>query len=527
MCAAHPHCMTSQLSRRWLVGGTALTAALAACAVTDGEEGASSAESALAEPSVGTGRFAIPAGGGLVPPSTVGQPYGTNVRGLLTFRGNPTRTFYGHGRVPSHPHVLWRFPENGSLCGESTVGNETKTWCGTGWTGQPSMFDREGKTWVVFGAYDKNIHFLDAANGARLREDFATGDIIKGSVTIDADGYPIVYSGSRDNKYRAIAFDVNPPRELFALRHTQVPEPMWNSDWDGSGLVLRDHVFIGGENSWFHVAKLGRGYGADGRVKLDAPALRFAVPAYDRRVVEEELSSRNREHSIEGSPVVIGNTVFFSTSGGLVQGWDVSGVFEGRAPTRTFRMWTGDDTDATLVADEQGMLYVAQEYERGNARSRECGQILKIDPRKAGGEATSVSCDPSDPSSPVVWRYHDTPHANPSGVWGSPALYRDILVVPTHRGDLIGLDRNTGAVRWKKDLGDHLWSSPVIVDGTLIQGTCATGELVAYDVRNTTQDPPELWRLRLDGGCIESTPAVFDGRIIVGTRGGKVYAIGD
>src|SRR4029450_11015780 len=30
-------------------------------------------------------------------PAKVGQPFGTTVNGLLTFRGNPTRTFYGTG----------------------------------------------------------------------------------------------------------------------------------------------------------------------------------------------------------------------------------------------------------------------------------------------------------------------------------------------------------------------------------------------------------------------------------------------
>ena len=29
------------------------------------------------------------------------------------------------------------------------------------------------------------------------------------------------------------------------------------------------------------------------------------------------------------------------------------------------------------------------------------------------------------------------------------------------------------------------------------------------------------------GGCIESTPAVWKGRIYVGARGGRFYAIGD
>jgi PQQ-like domain len=48
----------------------------------------------------------------------------------------------------------------------------------------------------------------------------------------------------------------------------------------------------------------------------------------------------------------------------------------------------------------------------------------------------------------------------------------------------------------------------------------------AYDVRDTRIDPPELWQVPLES-CIESTPAVWGGRLYVGTRGGFVHAIGD
>jgi outer membrane protein assembly factor BamB len=517
-------CIEPSMLRPLLLLAALASVALAAGCSSETESGEET-EDELRQPTVSSNRFELPPGGGISPPSGVGRPYGDKVKGLLTFRGNPTRSFYGHGPVPRAPKKQWAFPKDGQLCAKSTVGNETKTWCGTGWTGQPSMFERDGKTWVVFGAYDKNIHFLDATTGERLRDDFPTNDIIKGSVTIDPDGYPIVYSGSRDDKYRAIAFDTNPPRELYALKHRDVPEPQWNSDWDGAGIVLNNHLFVGGENSWFHVVKLDRST-EGGRVALRG-SLVAAQPAYDNRLLTTELESRKGEASIENSVVVIGNTVFFSNSGGLVQGWDVGGIETGKAPERVFRFWTGDDTDASLVADEEGMLYVGQEYERQNQRSRDCGQIIKINPRKASGAPEATSCDPNDPNSPVVWSYKDLPHANPSGVWGSPALYKDLLVVPTHRGDLIGFDRKTGQVRWKKRLGDHLWSSPVIVDGHLIQGTCSTGELVSFDLSDTTREPVEEWRFKIDGACIESTPAVYNGRIVVGTRGGKVYSVGD
>src|SRR5690606_32682989 len=141
-------------------------------------------------------------------PSKVGQPYGDKVAGLLTFRGNPTRTYYGTGPVPRvTPSKLWRFPKSGGMCAESRDERGVRLWCGSGWTGQPAVFEREGRTWVVFGAYDRKVHFLHAQTGERILSDFPTGDIIKGSVTVDPDGYPLVYTGSRDNYFRIIAID--------------------------------------------------------------------------------------------------------------------------------------------------------------------------------------------------------------------------------------------------------------------------------------------------------------------------------
>ena len=39
--------------------------------------------------------------------------------------------------------------------------------------------------------------------------------------------------------------------------------------------------------------------------------------------------------------------------------------------------------------------------------------------------------------------------------------------------------------------------------------------------------PPELWSLKIDSACIESTPAVWRNWIWVGTRGGAMYGISE
>lgn len=134
-----------------------------------------------------------------VNPASSGRMWSAKVPGSLTFRGNPTRTYYGRGDVPKAPKVRWFYPQQGGMCSSSSAKGETKTWCGSGWTGQPAVFERDGRTWVVFGAYDKAVHFMDGETGEDILPPLPTGDIIKGSVTIDPDGYPLVYTGSRDN----------------------------------------------------------------------------------------------------------------------------------------------------------------------------------------------------------------------------------------------------------------------------------------------------------------------------------------
>lgn len=268
--------------------------------------------------------------------------------------------------------------------------------------------------------------------------------LVKGSVTVDPDGYPLVYTGSRDGFCRVIALDRDPPAELWSLPASAVRPTMWNDDWDSSALVVDGYLLEGGENSQWHAVELRRSYGSDGRVIVD-PRLAFHAPGWDDELLRD---LGDRQVSIEGSLALFEGVAYFANSGGLVQGWDVSGLAEGRPPTRVFRFWTGDDTDATVVVDDRGM-----------------------------------------------------------------------------RGRLLGLDKETGAVRWERQLPGPTWQSPTVVDDVLIMGDCH-GVLHDYDVSDTAVVPPELWSVRL-GGCIESTPAVWGGRIYLDTRSGFLYALGD
>ena len=467
-----------------------------------------------ASPSSSPGASVSPSSQASPSPSAVVTPgpINTSFPGITTFRGNASRSYYGEGPVPMRPKILWRYPASGGLCSESSVGSETKVWCGTGWTGQPNVIpQKDGTIEVRFGAYDGHYHFLDGMTGEPLRPDLVTGDLAKGSATSDPGGYPLYYGGSRDNFLRVIALDRRKPTVLWSVNaDTSVPNPVWNNDWDGAPLVIGDYLLEGGENSWFYVIRLNRGYDDKGKVTVD-PKIVFTTPGFDSELMADLPDD---DVSIENSVAFNDGVAYFANSGGLVQGWDISGILDGGTDAkRVFRFWTGDDTDASIVIDDEGYLYVGTELQRFNARDAQVGQLMKLDPSKS--------------RNPLVWSVQITERGGDGlgGVWATPAIYGDMLYEATNYGDLIGVDRMTGKVRWRVHLDGPTWSSPVAIDDVLLEGDCG-GTLHAFDISNARKTPPELWSLGI-GGCIESTPAVWHGMIWVGTRAGGFYGIGD
>lgn len=444
--------------------------------------------------------------------TVVGQPYTTKTQGYTMFRGNPTRTFYGSGSLPkTKPRQLWRYPDK-PMCSSATARGETKTWCGSGWTGQPVVWERpDGVTEVIIGTYDRSVHFINAETGKATRKPFLTGDLIKGTVSLDPDGYPLLYFGSRDNKLRIVALDRPEVTELWSYDARTAPQPVWDDDWDGNPVILDDYMLEGGENSWFYVFKLNRGYDSQGKVKV-APEKTVEMPGFTPQLFKD---LGDRMVAIESSVAVQGNRAFFANSGGLITGVDLTRIAKGAADV-FFRFWAGDDIDATLVIDKEGFVYAAAELERFNLRRPfEVGQLIKL--------------NPNQPDKPVVWSI-PVPGAGPKvkgGIWATPALDADrgILYVPTHLGHLLAIDTRDGSELWRKHLGSHEWSSPLLIDNQLLVGLCGLGGLRMYDVSNT-REPQELWTLKT-GACIEATPAVWKGRIYVGSRDGYIYGFGD
>ena len=450
----------------------------------------------------------IPAEGSLLH----GRRHGL-VDGFLGFRGNPTRTFYGDGPVPRAPVVLWRYPDAPMCSIEGDLEDGGRRWCGIGWTGQPLVLVGGARTDVIVGGYDGGLHFVDAADGRASRVPFFAGQMVKGTETIDPDGFPLVYTGARDGYLRIVAFDRDVPTELWRLgRH---PQGVWNNDWDANPTVHDDVLYAAGEDGWFRVVRINRRLDAAGLVQVD-PVVLLEVAGFN-----DELIARvgDRAVSIESSPALTDTAIYWVNSGGRVMGIDRAAALEGREVV-ILDHWVGDDADASIVVDRDGALYVAVEVERRLAGTEDLGQLIKLDPAR--------------PNDPVVWRLTVRSTASErdprAGIWATPAIHGELLYVPTHAGDLLIVDRSTGSIVHEFDVGYHAWSPPAIVedvDGStwLVVATCSAASLRGYELV-VGEAPIERWRVPLPG-CIESTPVVWRGAIYVGSRDGYLYAVGD
>ena len=362
------------------------------------------------------------------------------------------------------------------------------------------------------GAYDGKYHFVDGRTGQPTRLDLVTRDLAKGSATSDPDGYPLYYGGSTGQLPPRDRPRPHRPRGALGVerRHVGVRTRAGTTIGTGRRSWWATILLEGGENGWFYVIRLHRSYDEQGLVQVH-PEVVATIAGFDDQLLAD---LGDHEVSIESSVAFRDGVAYFANSGGLVQGWDISDLLDGGSEYhQVFRFWTGDDTDATVVIDQQGYLYVASEYQRFNERSRQVGQLMKLDPRRA--------------DDPLVWSIaaREIGFEGAGGSWSTPALYGDRVFFTTAAGRVLEVDRVTGEILWEVHVSAPTIGSPVVIDGVLIQGDCA-GDLYAWNIADPSEPPGLIWKLDLNG-CIESTPAVWHGWLYLGTREGYLFGLAD
>ena len=448
----------------------------------------------------------------------------TELEGITTFRGNNFRNAAFWGTVNVTQRTLtrnWQIP----------IGSCSRNrWTGVGWNGQPAIVrwdeetrrimniypdkkDKDGLIEVIYAAMDGLIRFLDLDDGTPTRDPISVRDPIKGSVSVDPRGYPLMYVGQGISYGSPMGFRVfsliTGKELLFINGSDSFCYRRWRA-FDSNALVdgAADTLIIPGENGVLYTAYLGTEYDKEaGTITLDPEIIRYR---YRSRLVSEP----GTESSVTG----FANYLLYGDNSGLIQCVDLNTM------TPVWIMHNTDDTDSTPLIDieEDGSvsLYVACEVDKQGNGGR--GYIRKLD--AVTGE--------------TLWE-HSYPCAYDSsvngGILASPIIGRGdleggiiyfVAKVRTGQGAgvLVNLDKMTGEVIWETWFSRYGWSSPVAVyteTGKSYIIVCDAGGNM-HLLEGATGE--KLTSIPL-GGNIEGSPAIFENRIVVGTRTQRIYCI--
>ena len=126
-----------------------------------------------------------------------------------------------------------------------------------------------------------------------------------------------------------------------------------------------------------------------------------------------------------------------------------------------------------------------------------------------------------------LWRFQAG-----GAVYASPAVTGGVVVCANLEGRVFAVEQSSGKLRWSFNSGpalpfntnpaggwDNLASSPVVVGTTVVIGT-PDGLIRAVELGSGKS----LWEVKT-GGRVRATPAVKDGLVVVGSFDGRVYAV--
>ena len=390
---------------------------------------------------------------------------------------------------------------------------------------------------VIQGSLDGHVYFLELATGKPTRKPIDTGNPIKGSVSIDPRGYPLLFVGQGIPQGRPIGVRVCSlisHQELFFLagRDKQALRD-WGA-FDSSGLLNRatDSYLQPGENGLIYLMKL--------HTEFDpiAPAITIKPDVVRYRYADAE----QRMLGTENSAAVLRNLAFFGDNGGTLTALDLTTM----KPAWAFE--SGDDVDASLViGDEEGgpFLYTGTEVDKqgvkGNAHLRKLealtGQpVWEHDYSCVGaaahhgngngdgnGNGNGNGEGSSGESKKIDAGLFATPLVG-TGDIDDRVIYTLSRCPDFETGLVVALSKKDGSEIWRRPLKHYAWSSPTAVrdeDGHtfFLQGDIS-GALHLIDAL----DGKIVNTLKLDGG-VESSPAVFGDTAVVGTRGGHIWGI--
>ncbi|MGL4874193.1 MAG: PQQ-binding-like beta-propeller repeat protein [Clostridium sp.] len=441
----------------------------------------------------------------------------SNIDGVLTFRGSNYRTSPSFGISSINKNKLdisWTFKTSSSSWGG-----------GAGWTGQPSLVkwpndikekmnltdsfkSKNDAVEVIYASLDGNIYFLDMETGEKTRPKINIGNPIKGSLSIDPRGLPLLYVGEGISENNPLSFNIYSlidGKKLYEIKGTDKDATRAWGAFDSSPLIDKDTdtLFVPGENGLIYKLKLNSKYDKEKNIVSVNPK------------ISKYKYNLGSKPGIESSMAAYANLGYVADNNGFIQCLDLNNMRP---------VWfknLSDDTDATLTIDIENdtpFIYAGNEVDKQGAVGY-C-KIKKLN--GLNGDIVfekSFKCESLLGSSPVN-----------GGMLSTPAVLKDTVVFSLSRYDgfnsgvLLSLDKKTGDIVWEKKLDNYAWSSPSNFknsngDEFLVQGD-SVGNLFLID----SKTGETLDTLSLDAN-IEASPAIFNDTLVVASRNGTIYGI--
>ncbi len=447
---------------------------------------------------------------------------------VLTFRGGPFRqnAAYGIANVQENKlEILWNAPMGG-----------ISTYHGAGWTGQPAIvkWPKEIRTMmnlneekkavsalkeVILASQDGKIYFLDLADGQPTRDPINVGFPLKGSVSVDPRGMPMLSIGQGISKIGNTTGDIGfylfnliDQKQLKFINGRDKNAYGTNGAFDGTALIDKnsDTMIVAGENGMLYTVLLN--------ATFDPNASKLAIDPKIVSYKSKTAKQKDTQTGVEGSVAMYANYAYFADATGILQCVDVNTM------KPVWAVNTDDNTDATIALDfdEDGTLalYTGNTVkEQGKSGICTIRRLNALTGEQEWSYTVNVEFDANEPG----------------GVMASPVVGQQSignLVIFTvaktpEGGQIIAFDKKTGHVFWQQTMSHFSWSSPVAVynesgSAWIIQGD-SEGVLQLMDGQTgAVQNSIQL------EGAITGSPAVYNDILVVGTNGkgkSQIYGI--
>ena len=463
-------------------------------------------------------------------------------QGIVTFRGDNYRSgaTYGTAQVINETiQPIWK-DSTGSL----PTSSGSSEWTGSGWTGQPLIVKWDAETRSIMNMYssvpkdvteaiyatlDGHIYFINIDDGSYTRDPIDIGMAFKGAGSLDPRGYPLMYVGSGDNtsigkRPRMYIISLIDGTVLWEYGHNdEYANRHDNDSWcafDSSPLVdaETDTLIWPGENGVLYTIKLNTKYDkTSGKISVN--------PAEPVRTRYTTMRSSNDAYWLgyECSASIIDRYLYLSENGGMFYCVNLDTM------ELVWCQDTEDDSNSSPVIEydsetKTGYIYTAPSL-HWRADNYLKGDISIFKLNALTGE--------------IVWRstYQcNTVRGVSGGVQASPLLGKKgtslegLIIYPIARtpgvesGTLVALNTKTGKEAWRVSMEHYTWSSPAAVytadgRGYVVQcdsiGNVFFIEGISGKILSTTSVET----------LVEASPAVYEDKIVVGTRGQRIFGL--